>query len=75
MYNIVMNLMLIISIMSIITIAIQPTKTESSSSLFMGGGNISGPSKQRGLEKILNKMTITFLISFFILALTLQKLL
>lgn len=73
MYNFIMNLMLLLSVVSIIIVAIQPTKTENSSSMFMGGGNLSGPSKQRGLEKVLTRMTMFLLSGFFILALTLQK--
>lgn len=73
MYDLAMNLMLALSVISIIVIAVQPTKTESSSSLFMGGGNISGPSKQRGLEKTLSRLTIVLLGLFFTLALILQS--
>lgn len=72
MYDIIVNLMLVLSVVSIIIIALQPTKTKSSSNAFMGGGELFTTSKARGFEAFLIKMTVVCLILFFVLALILQ---
>ncbi len=72
MYNLFVNLMLILSIFSIIVIAIQPTKTKSSSNAFMGGSELFTQQKARGFEAFLMKVTVGCLILFFVLALTLR---
>lgn len=72
MYNIVLNLMLILSVFSIIVIAIQPTKTKSSSNAFMGGSELFSTQKARGFEAFLLKVTVGCMILFFALALFLQ---
>lgn len=74
MYDIVLNLMLILSIFSIIVIAIQPTKTKSSSNAFMGGSELFSTQKARGFEAFLLKVTVACLILFFIFALVLRHL-
>jgi len=73
MYDIVMNLMLILSVFSIIVIAIQPTKTKSSSNAFMGGSELFTTQKARGFEAFLLKVTVVCLILFFVLALLLSN--
>lgn len=72
MYDIILNLMLILSIFSIIVIAIQPTKTKSSSNAFMGSSELFTTQKARGFEAFLLKVTVGCLILFFALALYLQ---
>ena len=72
MYNIVVNLMLILSVFSIIVIPMQPTKTKSSSNAFMGSSELFTTQKARGFEAFLIKVTIGCLILFFALALFLQ---
>jgi len=72
MYNIILNLMLILSVFSIIVIAMQPTKTKSSSNAFMGSSELFTTQKARGFEAFLLKVTIGCLILFFVLALFLQ---
>lgn len=72
MYNTVLNLMLILSVFSIIVIAIQPTKTKSSSNAFMGGSELFSTQKARGFEAFLLKVTVGCMILFFALALFLQ---
>ena len=72
MYNIVLNLMLILSVFSILVIAIQPTKTKSSSNAFMGGSELFSTQKARGFEAFLLKVTVGCMILFFALALFLQ---
>lgn len=73
MYNLLLNIMLILSVFSIFVIAIQPTKTQSSSNAFLGGSQLFGQTKARGFEAVLIKMTIFCLTLFFILALLLAK--
>lgn len=67
-----MNLMMILAIFSIVIIAIQPTKTNSSSNVFMGGSELFNTQKARGFEAVLLKITVVCLVLFFILALLLQ---
>lgn len=71
MYNLFLNLMLFLSVFSIFVIAIQPTKTQSSSNAFLGGSELFGRTKARGFEAVLIKVTVVCLILFFILALLL----
>lgn len=71
MYDILTTLMLILSVFSIIVIAIQPTKTQSSSNAFMGGSELFTQQKARGFEAFLLKVTIVSLILFFVLSLIL----
>lgn len=63
--------MLFLSVFSIFVIAIQPTKTQSSSNAFLGGSELFGRTKARGFEAVLIKVTVVCLILFFILALLL----
>lgn len=72
MYNLLMNLMMILAIFSIIVIAIQPTKTNSSSNVFMGGSELFNTQKARGFEAVLLKVTVVCLVLFFVLAFLLQ---
>jgi len=74
MYDIILNVMLILSVISIIVIAIQPTKTKNSSNAFMGGGEMFSQKKARGFEAFLLRVTIVSLILFFILSLILVNL-
>jgi len=72
MYDIMLNIMLILSVFSIIVIAMQPTKTKSSSNAFMGSSELFTTQKARGFEAFLLKVTVGCLILFFALALYLQ---
>lgn len=73
MYDIISNLILILAIFSIIVIALQPTKTKSSSNAFMGGSELFTQQKARGFEAFLLKVTVVSLILFFVLSLALIK--
>lgn len=74
MYDILVNAMLVLSIFSIIVIAIQPTKTKSSSNAFMGGSELFTQKKARGFEAFLLKVTIVCLVLFFAISLFLINL-
>ena len=63
---------MILAIFSIIVIAIQPKKTNSSSNVFMGGSELFNTQKARGFEAVLLKVTVVCLVLFFILAFLLQ---
>ncbi len=69
MYDIIANLMVILSVFSIVVIAIQPTKTNSSSNAFMGGSELFTKQKARGFEAFLLKVTVICLILFMSIAL------
>lgn len=72
MYDVLLNLTLILSVFSVIVIAIQPTKTKSSSNMFMGGSELFSTQKARGFEAVLLKVTVACLILFFVLSFLLQ---
>lgn len=64
--------MLFLSVFSILIIALQPTKTQSSSNAFMGASELFTTQKARGFEAFLLKLTTVCLVIFFIIALILQ---
>ena len=70
MYEILLTAMLVLSIITIIAIALQPTKTQNASNAFMGGSDeLFGQQKA-----FLIKVTIVCLILFFGIAFVLSKL-
>lgn len=71
MYDFITNLMVILSVFSIVVIAIQPTKTKSASNAFMGGSELFTTQKARGFEAFLLKVTVVCLILFMVIALIL----
>lgn len=73
MYSILFNIMLGLSLFSILVIAIQPTRNQNSSNAFLSGGNLFGTQKARGFEAVLIRVTIVCLILFFVLAFVLSK--
>lgn len=74
MYDIVSNFMVLLSIFTIIVIAIQPTKTKSSSNAFMGGSELFTQTKARGFEAFLIKVTIGCLVLFMLIPMILVNL-
>lgn len=74
MYDIVSNFMVLLSVFTIIVIAIQPTKTKSSSNAFMGGSELFTQQKARGFEAFLIKVTIVCLVLFMLIPMILVKL-
>lgn len=71
MYDFLTTFMVVLSVFSIIVIAIQPTKTQSSSNAFMGGSELFTQTKARGFEAFLLKVTVVCLILFIGVALIL----
>jgi len=71
-YDLLMSAILIVSVLMIIVVVLQPTKTMSASDAFMGGGSqTTGKQKVRGFEAFLRKMTIYLGIIFFVLSIAL----
>lgn len=74
MYELLLTFMLVLSIFTIIVIAMQPTRTQSASNAFMGGaGELFGNQKARGLEAVLIKTTVVCLILFFVVSYVLSR--
>ena len=72
-YETLLTAILIVSILMIIVIVLQPTKTQNASDAFMGGGGgqNTGKQKVRGFEAFLRKATIYLGVIFFALAIVL----
>lgn len=69
MYNTLVTIMLVISVLLIIVVALQPTKTSNSSTAFMGGAkDIFAQTKARGFEAFLQRATIVLGAAFMIIA-------
>ena len=73
MYDILLTAILIVSVLMVIVVTLQPTKTMNASDAFMGGASqlFGKPQKARGFEAFLRKMTIYLGIIFFVLAIIL----
>ena len=71
-YNALLIAMLVISVLLIIVITMQPTKTNSASSALTGGAEqLFGKQKARGFEAVLQRVTVVLGLVFFVLALAL----
>ena len=69
MNNFIIGAMVVISVLIIIVVALQPTKTQNSSNAFMGGGSTETVrTKARGFEAFLQNATIVLGVLFFVLA-------
>lgn len=70
MYDFIIGAMIVVSVLMIIVVALQPTKTQNSSNAFMGGGssNTAVRTKARGFEAFLQNTTIVLGVLFFVLA-------
>lgn len=74
MYEFLLTFMLILSVFTIIVIAMQPTRTQNASNAFMGGASeLFGKQKARGLEAVLIKATVVCMILFFVVSYVLSK--
>lgn len=71
MYQVILTLMIIISVLLIIIVAMQPSKTNAASSLTGGAEQLFGKTKARGFEAFLIRVTVVLGTIFMILALIL----
>jgi preprotein translocase subunit SecG len=71
-YNLLMTLILIVSVVIIIAVMMQPSKTnDAMSSLTGGADDLFAKQKPRGFEAFMQKVTVVLGILFFVLALAL----
>ncbi|WP_318767022.1 preprotein translocase subunit SecG [Lactiplantibacillus carotarum] len=72
MYNLLMTLILIVSVVIIIAVMMQPSKTnDAMSSLTGGADDLFAKQKPRGFEAFMQKVTVVLGVLFFVLALAL----
>lgn len=71
MYQAILTVMIIISVLLIIIVAMQPSKTNAASSLTGGAEQLFGKQKARGFEAFLIRVTVVLGTIFMILALAL----
>ncbi|MFC6294495.1 preprotein translocase subunit SecG [Lactiplantibacillus daoliensis] len=72
MYNILMTLILVVSVLIIIAVMMQPSKTnDAMSSLTGGADDLFAKQKPRGFEAFMQKVTVVLGIVFFVAALAL----
>ncbi|MFB9768393.1 preprotein translocase subunit SecG [Lactiplantibacillus modestisalitolerans] len=72
MYNLLMTLILIVSVVIIIAVMMQPSKTnDAMSSLTGGADDLFAKQKPRGFEAFMQKVTVVLGTIFFLLALAL----
>lgn len=72
MYNLLLTLILVVSVLVIIAVMMQPSKTnDAMSSLTGGADDLFAKQKPRGFEAFMQKVTVVLGIAFFILALAL----
>jgi len=73
-YNIIMTLLIIVSILIVIATMMQPQKQQDALNALSGGAVFSGQSKKRGFEAFMEKVTSVLLVLFFLLAFVLAYL-
>ncbi|ETY75141.1 preprotein translocase subunit SecG [Lactiplantibacillus fabifermentans] len=72
MYNLLMTIILIVSVLIIIAVMMQPSKTnDAMSSLTGGADDLFAKQKPRGFEAFMQKVTVVLGIIFFVAALAL----
>ena len=65
MYNFIMTLLIIISVLIIIATMMQPQKQQDALNALSGGAVFSGQTKKRGFEAFMEKVTSVLLVLFF----------
>ncbi|MBT8934244.1 preprotein translocase subunit SecG [Lactobacillus delbrueckii subsp. bulgaricus] len=65
MYNFIMTLLLIVSVLIIIATMMQPQKQQDALNALSGGAVFSGQTKKRGFEAFMEKVTSVLLVLFF----------
>lgn len=70
-YNLVMTLLIIVSILIVIATMMQPQKQQDALNALSGGAVFSGQTKKRGFEAFMEKVTSVLLVLFFVFAIIL----
>ena len=70
-YNLVMTLLIIVSILIVIATMMQPQKQQDALNALSGGAVFSGQTKKRGFEACMEKVTSVLLVFFFVFAIIL----
>ena len=70
-YNLVMTLLIIVSILIVIATMMQPQKQQDALNALSGGAVFSGQTKNRGVEAFMEKVTSVLLVLFFVFAIIL----
>ena len=70
-YNLVMTLLIIASILIVIATMMQPQKQQDALNALSGGAVFSGQTKKRGFEAFMEKVTSVLLVFFFVFAIIL----
>lgn len=65
MYNFIMTLLIIVSVLIIIATMMQPQKQQDALNALSGGTVFSGQTKKRGFEAFMEKVTSVLLVLFF----------
>ena len=65
MYNFIMTLLIIVSVVIIIATMMQPQKQQDALNALSGGAVFSGQTKKRGFEAFMEKVTSVLLVLFF----------
>ncbi|WP_412988595.1 preprotein translocase subunit SecG [Pediococcus siamensis] len=69
MYNLLMTILLIVSVLIIIAVMMQPAKTDNAMASLTGGADdLFAKSKPRGFEAFMQKVTLVLGIVFFVIA-------
>ncbi|MEL0528240.1 preprotein translocase subunit SecG [Lactobacillus jensenii] len=74
MYNIIMTLLIIVSVLIVIATMMQPQKQQDALNALSGGAVFSGQTKKRGFEAFMEKVTSVLLVLLFLLAFVLAYL-
>lgn len=70
-YNLVMTLLIIVSILIVIATMMQPQKQQDALNALSGGAVFSSQTKKRGFEAFMEKVTSVLLVFFFVFAIIL----
>ncbi|MFT8393949.1 MAG: preprotein translocase subunit SecG [Liquorilactobacillus ghanensis] len=72
MYNLLLVLLMIVSVLIVIAVMMQPAKNDNASTALSGGAtDLFSKQKPRGFEAFMQKVTVVLGILFFALSLTL----
>jgi preprotein translocase subunit SecG len=71
-YNFIMTLLIIVSVLIIIATMMQPQKQQDALNALSGGAVFSGQTKKRGFEAFMEKVTSVLLVLFFAFSIILE---